>query len=153
MLSLLQLHSVTLAERPAYKVKNKGHQPTTNNTVWGWKLEISKTRRERQSWLSKVRLVFFKWYNHKHTNHSSAVKISWIFHYDHGLQVSEPHLQMLWPPWSLGTVSGEFSPQKKPFYVIVATLFCKWFCLIITSTKWLLKKAIPFYSKFHKIKI
>lgn len=60
---------------------------------------------------------------------------------------------MLQPPWSLGTVTGEFSPQKKLFYAIVVILFYKWFYLITTSTKWLLKKAILCYSKFHKIKI
>lgn len=156
MLRMLQLF-ITLAERPGYKVKNKGHQSTTNDTLWGWKLEIPIIRRERQSKLFKVRqerlrLAFFKCYKNKHKslfmgkNELDTWSWSW-------LQVSEPYQQMLSPPWRLGTVTGKYSLLKKSSYFILVTLVLHSLYFMVISAKWLLKKSFYFIVKVTKWKV
>lgn len=145
MLSLLQLHSATLAGRPVYKVKDKGLQMT----VWGCKLEMSITRRETvlafQSQTRKSQICVFQMVQ---PNRSSGVKTSCIFHYGHGLQVSKPYLQM--PgccAWRI--LSSQKAILCYSCHPILKVILFENNVYKMTSEK---KKAILFYSKFHKIK-
>lgn len=99
MLSMLQLHSITLAERQVYKVKTKVCQSTTNDTMGAenWKYQKPEGRGRLSFSKPAKKVSGLSSSNATNTNTPTSlfmVKRNLTLNYV-WLQVSEPHLQML----------------------------------------------------------